>query len=207
MGQLIASVSHELLNVLATIHQSSGLMDDLMGAGARKSFLGLGMKTEFVHQDKFKSIITNIGQQVDRGMALSEALNTLGHAPEKGVQAQCDLAETVSATLRLSERLARKRRVKFTLRQPQAQVLAGLGQLWAMMAIYEAMETLLATLKETEVEITIEKGSAGPVVRFKSDATGLDPADREIAFGGQIVRLETAGNGLALVLPAAESGA
>lgn len=207
MGQLIASVSHELLNVLATIHQSSGLMDDLMGAGARKSFLGLGMKTEFVHQDKFKSIITNIGQQVDRGMALSEALNILGHAPEKSAQAQCDLTESVSATLRLSERLARKRRVKFTLRQPQARVLAGLGQLWAMMAIYDAMETLLATLKETEVEITIEKGSASPLVRFKTDVKGLDLAVTETALGGQTVRLEPVENGLALVLPPAESGA
>jgi signal transduction histidine kinase len=205
MGALIASVSHELLNVLATIHQSSGLMDDLMGAGARKSLFGLGMKTEFVHHDKFKSIIATIGQQVDRGMALSEALNTLGHAPEQGPQAQCELWEAASATLCLAERLSRKRRVRFMLRKPQTRVLAGLGQLWAMMAIYEAMETILAAIKETEVEITIEKASAGPLMRFETNSAGLDLAAREMALCGLVVRLETTGNGLALVFPPEES--
>ncbi len=203
MGALISSVSHELLNVLATIHQSSGLMDDLMGAGARKSFLGLGMKTEFMHQDKFQSIIASIGQQVERGMALSEALNTLGHAPEQGPQGQCELWEAARATLCLAERQSRKRRVRFLLRKPQAPVLTGLGRLWAMMGIHEAMETLLAVVKGTDVEVMIDDGSAGPVVRFVTESAGLDVTAGEITLCGLTARLEPTGNGLALVLPPA----
>ncbi len=210
MGALIASVSHEMLNVLATIHQSSGLMDDLMGAGVRKGLLGIGVKTEFVHQEKFKAILGNIGQQVQRGMALSEALNVLGHAPEMDAWERCELWVAAGATLRLSERLARKRKVRFSLGRQQAPVQAGLGSIWAMMAIHEAMQALLAGLKDREVEVAAESAPEGPVVRFRTGSSGLSGLDvpaKVLTFRERTVRLIPAADGLALVFPPAGEGA
>lgn len=215
MGALIASVSHELLNVLATIHQSSGLMDDLMGAGVRKGLLGIGVKTEFVHQDKFKAILGNISQQVQRGMALTEALNALGHAPDKTSQ-ECDLWTAAEVTLCLSERVSRKRKVRFSLGRRQAPVQAGLGSLWAMMAIYEAMQAILNEAKDCQVEVLAELTPEGPIVRFRTvsaDPSGsagepkLAPPAREIGICGQTVRIEPAADGLTLVFPPAGGGA
>lgn len=210
MGALIASVSHDLLNVLATIHQSSGLMDDLMGAGVRKGILGIGMKTEFVHQEKFKAILESIGQQVQRGMVLSEALNALGHAPEPEARERCELWAAAGTTLRLSERLARKRRVRFNLGRQQAPVHAGLGSIWAMMAIHEAMQTLLIGLKDCEIEVLVERPPEGPVVYFKTGAAGLPGLDapaRELVFCERTVRLTPVADGLTLVFPPAKGSA
>lgn len=210
MGALIASVSHDLLNVLATIHQSSGLMDDLMGAGVKKGLLGIGLKTEFVHQEKFKAILGNIGQQVQRGMVLSEALNALGHAPEENARERCDLWAAAEVTLRLSERLARKRKVRFGLGRRQAPVQAGLGSIWAMMAVHEAMKALLAGFKDCEFEVVAELAPEGPVVRFRSGSAGLPGLDvpaRDLIFCERTVRLAPAADGLTLVFPPVGEGA
>ena len=62
MGRMTASATHELQNILATIRESSGLMDDL-----------LAMSSEgFAHAERFKKGLTVLAEQVERGMILTE---------------------------------------------------------------------------------------------------------------------------------------
>ncbi len=72
MGRVTAGVTHELKNVLAIIKESAGLIEDI---------LALNKDLAGPHQEKVVRVLSNIRQQVDRGVDLSSRLNAFAHSP------------------------------------------------------------------------------------------------------------------------------
>jgi len=104
MGRLTASATHEMQNILATIRESAGLMEDI-----------LGMSEEgFAHAERFKKGLKVVAEQVERGMMLSEQLNYCAHAPEEAA-AGADVNEAARALVGLSRRDAARCRVSLVL--------------------------------------------------------------------------------------------
>jgi len=69
VGRMIAAVSHEFMNVLATIRESSGLMEDLLALD----------DTGFPHRDRLMKTFATTRRQVSRGMEIGEHLNAFAH--------------------------------------------------------------------------------------------------------------------------------
>ena len=72
-GQVCASCTHEMQNVLAIIRESSGLLEDLF------NFAG---PQDWPHQEKFNRSLQVIQNQVNRGVELIKRLNRFAHAPD-----------------------------------------------------------------------------------------------------------------------------
>lgn len=100
MGRLTAQATHEMQNILATIRETAGLMDDLLAMGGG----------EFAHAERFKKGLGVVAQQVERGMELSEQLNYCAHSPEPS-PAGCEVNDALRSLCVLYTRIAAGRRV------------------------------------------------------------------------------------------------
>jgi len=76
IGKITAGATHELMNVFATIRETSGLMADL---------LALERDTHFPHREKFGKILIIIQEQVNRGMEISGRLNKFAHSMDEPI--------------------------------------------------------------------------------------------------------------------------
>lgn len=109
-GRITASVTHELNNVIGTIMQVVGLIEDLAMSDEVKQ-AGLS--------DRVLSVVERIERQADRGTALIKRLNTFAHLSDKE-RAECQLGDLLTTMANLSERLVGLK--KATL------IRSGLGQ-------------------------------------------------------------------------------
>ena len=105
MGKITAGATHEMNNVLATIRESGGLLQDLMG---------LCQDSSFPYREKFLKVLTNIDDQVRRGVELATKLNKFSHSmdnPETRIDAQTIL----QLNLFLMHRFARLKQVTLAM--------------------------------------------------------------------------------------------
>jgi hypothetical protein len=101
-GEIAASVTHEIKNVLAVINESNGLMAD---------FLEMLKDTPLAYREKFQRSVKKIDEQVRRGVEITTCFNRFAHS----VDAPCvnvDLNEIVAGTVSLAARFTRLREVK-----------------------------------------------------------------------------------------------
>ncbi len=97
-GELMASYSHEIKNILAIIQESSGLLQDLVT---------LKLGEDFPYRDKFSRSSSVIEQQVQRGQDLSSKLNLLAHTPDHSLAA-IDVGSHLEMLVLLSQKIARR---------------------------------------------------------------------------------------------------
>jgi len=125
LGKVSATAMHDMLNVLAGIKETVGLMEDLL---CRCKLDAATL------QARFKTMVPAMLQQVGKGVMLAESLNRLGHlvSDDDGPADAADLARLVAA---LTGRRARMRKVSVHVEEtgsacpasdPQG-LLSGLG--------------------------------------------------------------------------------
>jgi len=162
MGRLTASATHEIQNILATIRESSGLMDDLLSMG------GEG----FAHAERFKKGLRVLAEQVERGMALSEQLNYCAHAPE-ATPAGAEVNEAMRSLVGLSRRQAARNRVSLVLAPGRTGLRTSLRGVDAMELVGQALDCALPLLaRDSLLTLTVEEQGGLAVVRL--DAPGFE---------------------------------
>jgi len=97
-GRIIASLSHEIKNVLATIKESAGLMDDILKLCPERSV---------PHQDRLIQAAANIRKQIDRGVDVVLGLNQFAHSMDEP-RAEIDLNGLAERMAFLMHRFAQK---------------------------------------------------------------------------------------------------
>lgn len=113
-GRISASLSHELKNVLATINEFSGLLDDLSRAAAS----GRPLKPE-----RLQSVCGKIANQIGRGEELIRRMNRFSHSVDEPL-ASVDLRELLGLVCDLCGRFAKLKQATLERRFPDApQVL------------------------------------------------------------------------------------
>lgn len=98
MGRIIASLSHEIKNVLATIKESAGLMEDI---------LNLQPEKDSPQQVRLNNAAANIKKQIDRGVDVVLGLNRFAHSMDEP-KAEIDLNELSAQMAFLMNRFAHK---------------------------------------------------------------------------------------------------
>lgn len=168
MGRVSATAMHDMLNVLAGIKETVGLMEDLLC----RCKLDAGTL-----QARFKTMVPAMLQQVGKGVILAESLNRLGHlvADPEGPADAASLARVLVA---LTSRRARMRKISAHVEEvgpcpaadPQA-LLCGLG------AVLEACYAALPPQAEMRLALSREGGQG--VFRLR-----LAPAAAREALAG-----------------------
>ena len=211
MGAITAAATHDMLNVLATIGQSAGLMEDLLSLSRREKIKTLGFGGGFKYHDKFKTTLEVIAQQVKRGLTLSENLNNFAHAPDYPVK-KGDLSAAVDLLIGLTERQARSKRMRFVQVKGE-RAASGVNSLRLLMALFDVMQICLHMATGcTEIRITTKAREGEAVCLIDGDTGFADvscalceaalPLLDDLAQDGVRLMRESDGQ-LAVIFPAA----
>jgi len=198
MGRMTASATHELQNILATIRESSGLMEDLLAISSEG----------FAHAERFKKGLCVLAEQVERGMILTEQLNFCAHAPEMS-PAGADINEAVRALAGLSRRSAARRKTTLVLAHGRSGLRTALRAVEVMDAVGAALEAALDVLPMgTQLMLSVEEQGGLGVVRLDApsfEALRQTPAWAELAGLAKTLGIGVsagpAGQGVVLALP------
>ena len=102
IGKITAGLSHEFMNVLATIRERSGLIEDLMA---------LHQEAVFPFRDKLAKTLTTIGEQVTRGIAIGERLNKFAHSMDEPI-VRVEINDLLELVTLLMQHLARRKKIQ-----------------------------------------------------------------------------------------------
>lgn len=94
-GEMSASVSHEIKNVLAIINENAGLLQDMLGMHEK----GLPLSPERLSQ-----LAQSIARQVSRGDGIVKGMNRFAHSADD-TKEQVDVGELIQFVTRLAGRL------------------------------------------------------------------------------------------------------
>jgi C4-dicarboxylate-specific signal transduction histidine kinase len=171
MGRMTAGVTHELRNVLGIIRESAGLIEDLISFSKGASFPA---------EDKVSKALGRIAEQVDRGTALTGALNRFAHTPDQP-RAEVDLNHTVDLAVVLTQRFTRMKGVALEARPSELPVLVFTDPVGVIMLINRVVDLVAeAAGQGATLVLSARRSPEGPAVVdiAASDAT---PAGREAA--------------------------
>lgn len=209
MGEVTASITHDVQNVLAIIQQSAGLMSDLLDLSRKESLKSLGFRKGFPYHDKFKTLIGAINEQVERGTGLSEGLNRLAHAVDDR-PGPTDAAGMAKLLFSLIGRIARKRRVVFAL-ETGGPVPVDCPPMAVLMGMYAVARALINALSNCEVRVRVEVREAEPVVVFLLPEGGEGgtpvglPTEMVLGERAGTIRLDSRDDRIAMVFPSCPS--
>ena len=150
MGKVAATAMHDMLNVLAGIKETVGLMEDLL---CRCKLDAATL------QARFKTMVPAMLAQVGKGVALAESLNRLGHLVADA-DASTDAAALARVLVVLTSRRARMRKISVHVEElgvpcatadPQG-LLCGLG------AVLDACYAALPPQAELFLKLTRDGG-------------------------------------------------
>lgn len=162
------SLSHDIANVLATINESAGLVEDYLAAADD----GLPLDPA-----KLRRVSERIGRQVERGEAYVGQLNRFAHTMDHPRET-LDVASMVEAVVGLCERFARLRKV--TLEPPVVERTTTIeGSAFELQhAIFRAVElVLLATAPGEAIVATSTVREQDAVVEVAGTAPDEPGAD------------------------------
>ncbi|OIN98828.1 MAG: hypothetical protein AUJ49_12485 [Desulfovibrionaceae bacterium CG1_02_65_16] len=199
MGRMTAQATHEMQNILATIRESAGLMEDLLAMG------GEG----FAHAERFKKGLGVLAAQVERGMTLSEQLNYCAHAPEV-CPAGSEVNDALRALAVLFTRIAARHRVRLafapgraglrtSLRAVEVMDLAGLALDCALPLLARDAELCLRVVEQGGLAEARVEGA--PYAEMTAQPVFAELSARAGALGVGL-RPGPQGAGLVLALPA-----
>lgn len=170
------SLSHDINNVLATVSQLSGLIDDFAYAAKQGKPLD---------PERLTHTVMRIGKQVERGKAQTTMLNRFAHSVDEQ-HAPLELGHSVAEVVAMCQRFARLRRMTLEA-EPGARAVTVVGSCFHVEhAVYRAIETVLHASADGEaLAVSVEpSGGGGRVtVRAAGEARpeGLEAAHAQLA--------------------------
>jgi len=165
-GAITASLSHELNNVLATVSQLAGLLDDQ---------IQMARQGRPLDPAKLERATGRISAQVERGERLVKQLNRFAHGADQP-RASLDVRVAVEEVLALCERFYRSRKVGLHGVLPEAPLVLFTRPFEFRHAVYRCLEIALATAAPgTTVRAALQPHADGVLLEVSGDHP-LDPS-------------------------------
>lgn len=201
MGRVLASVTHDMQNVMAIVKESGCLVNDI---------LSLNGYPRMKHGDKLKPALGAIVEQVERGRDLMFMINRFAHAAGDFAET-ADLCRFTQYISVLSERMVRLKECRLQTKLCAPSPLVQANALLVMQAVYMGIGDLLETC-EAHRDILLQTAraehagrqwgvaalSVGGSSALPAEDTDLDALMKQLAG----IHLPTPG-GLALYFPLA----
>jgi len=173
-GKITASVTHELNNVLGTIDQVNGLIEDL---------IEFGTTDPDALSDKLRLISDKVAKQIERGSHLIDRLNAFAHMSDHGI-GECDVKVLVENVTALTQRLTGLRKVGLQASLPDDNVTIVTSPFhFAQMYFVVIYRILAVSLPDTVIEVRLSQADEYTDIEISAQSQEHDErvsADDEI---------------------------
>ncbi len=157
-GEMSASVSHEIKNVLAIVNENAGLLKDLVAMGER------GMPPSL---ERLKILAEAIERQILRGDRIVKNMNRFAHSADHPQEA-VDVCEVIRFVIDLTSRLISMRGVEPILTLPSKPVMVDTNRFFLENLVWACLRrSLEANTEAPAVDIIVESDQTGVRVRFR----------------------------------------
>lgn len=175
-GQISASISHEIKNVLAIINENAGLLED---------FTVMADQGIPIDPARLKAMAATVKNQIGRADDIIKNMNRFAHTIDQSITT-VDLDKTIELAIALTARFAVMRGVGVDLKLPQSPVKIPTAPFFLIHLFWLCLDVAMsASGKEKRVEIVIEETQRSVLIQFRR-LTGLSqelleafPSDRE----------------------------
>lgn len=170
-GTITASLSHELKNVLATINEFSGLLEDLVSASERGRPLD---------PQRLQSTCARIAKQVSRGEVLIGRLNRFAHSVDEPAS-RVDLDAQISSFAQLTNRFAKLKQVVLEYSPPETSISITLDPFALQQAMFLCLRMALdAATERRVVTLSLQQDDSTVLIAVQSadplQQTSVSPA-------------------------------
>ncbi|HDS01199.1 MAG TPA: HAMP domain-containing histidine kinase [candidate division Zixibacteria bacterium] len=111
-GSITASVTHEIMNVIAIINELTGLLDDMRYSADQG---------QVIESERLESLHERFSKQVSRGEKIIKRLNKFAHSADYDL-IEFDLNETFRNLIGLMQRLADMKRINLSFEPSPAEL-------------------------------------------------------------------------------------
>ena len=175
-GQISASISHEIKNVLAIINENAGLLEDFTLMADR----GIPMDPA-----RLKVMAEAVKKQIGRADGIIKNMNRFAHSIDQTITS-VDLVQTIELIVALTARLAAMRGVEVALQLPENPVKLQTAPFFLMNLLWLCLDfSMSASGDDKQVELVVEAAENSIRIRYRR-LTGLTealletfPSDRE----------------------------
>lgn len=178
-GNITASVTHELNNVIAIINELTGLLDDM------RYSVDQG---QVVESERLEKIRSRFARQVTRGELIIKRLNKFAHTSDY-VILEADLSELLTNLTELLQRPANLKNVKM-IYEPAAEPMPITGNIFELQhAIYRCIRLFLDNAESgAEINLLSEKIADQFRIIIKCAPFSRDIADNpDVQFVGEVI--------------------
>jgi len=167
-GKITAGITHELMNVLAIIKETSGLLKDRIHLAG----------SETMDREKLLTSISIIEKQVERGVTIISHLNKFAHSPDKE-EKKIDLIEMVNETVALSHRYARLKNITLRVHPPDRVMAFTTCQVFLHRVLFSCIEYCISGLPQgAQIDITLHQNERKAyAIKFDCSSNLLDAPD------------------------------
>ena len=157
-GKMIASISHEIKNVLAIINENSGLLEDL----AFMAEQGASIESQ-----RLKNMSQVVSRQVSRADAIIKNMNRLAHSVDESIKI-IDLNDLLELLLDLSSRFVSMRGVAVQPKLEESPVKVKTASFFLINLLWLCLDFAMDAAGEAKVvKLNTQKTEAGACVFFK----------------------------------------
>jgi len=175
-GEMSASISHEIKNVLAIVNENAGLLEDFSFMADR------GIP---IDPARLKAMADAVKKQVGRADGIIKNMNRLAHSIDQTFTI-VELNETIHLLVGLTDRFSVMRGVQVDLQLPENPVKFQTAPFFLMNLLWLCLDfSMSASGDEKRVELVAEETENGVRVQFRRLADLSDalletfPSDRE----------------------------
>lgn len=156
-GEMSASISHEMKNVLAIINENAGLLQDVVQMSADGAPLSL---------ERLSAVARSIGRQVARGDRIIKGMNRFAHSADHPVET-VNVGEVLEFIIDLGNRLIAMRGVSPRIEAPAEALTVAANRFFLEDLIWNCLRRAMDTCADGQsLAIVVEAYEGAARIRF-----------------------------------------
>jgi light-regulated signal transduction histidine kinase (bacteriophytochrome) len=180
-GEMTATISHEIKNVMAIVNENAGLLEDMVAMNRQ----GAPFPAE-----RIAKVSQSVSRQIARADDILQAMNRFAHSADHGSEV-VDVGETLQFVAKLADRLILMQGAEFDMPIPAKAVITTTNRFFLTNVIWRCMAAAMARLQPgAPIRITAEATPAGPCLVFadmdkgeKFPTSAVSSLETEAIFG------------------------
>ena len=155
-GKVVASVSHEIKNVMAVINEKAGLLKDLTL---------IAEKGQPLDPIRIQTLAEQLKLQIKRGDAIVQNINKFAHSVDEDC-GNVDLNELTGLIILLLERFASQMNLTLNLMSPENTVIIKTNPFILELLLWDCIQFVMESCNNAgTINIIIEKSGSIPAIK------------------------------------------